>query len=85
VFFGSGYYNYDEGYTPDFSGIEQFAGTVVHPQHWPEDLDYTDKKVVVIGSGCNRGHADPVADRPGRKGHDAAALADLPDVGVQVQ
>jgi cation diffusion facilitator CzcD-associated flavoprotein CzcO len=52
VFFGSGYYNYDEGYTPDFPGLEQFGGTVVHPQHWPEDLDYTGKKVVVIGSGA---------------------------------
>ncbi len=52
VFFGSGYYNYDDGYTPDFPGIETFAGTVVHPQHWPEDLDYTGKKVVVIGSGA---------------------------------
>jgi cation diffusion facilitator CzcD-associated flavoprotein CzcO len=52
VFFGSGYYNYDEGYTPDFPGIEEFDGTVVRPQHWPEDLDYTDKKMVVIGSGA---------------------------------
>jgi cation diffusion facilitator CzcD-associated flavoprotein CzcO len=52
LFFGSGYYNYDEGYTPDFPGIEQFGGTVVHPQHWPEDLDYSGKKVVVIGSGA---------------------------------
>src|SRR6202034_1837265 len=52
VFFGTGYYNYDEGYTPDFPGIEQFRGTVVHPQHWPEDLDYAGKKVVVIGSGA---------------------------------
>jgi len=52
VFFGSGYYNYDEGYTPDFPGIEQFSGTVVHPQHWPEDLDYGGKKIVVIGSGA---------------------------------
>jgi cation diffusion facilitator CzcD-associated flavoprotein CzcO len=52
VFFGSGYYNYDEGYTPDFPGIEEFGGTVVHPQHWPEDLDYADKKMVVIGSGA---------------------------------
>ncbi len=52
VFFGSGYYNYDEGYTPDFPGIETFTGRVVHPQHWPEDLDYTAKKVVVIGSGA---------------------------------
>jgi cation diffusion facilitator CzcD-associated flavoprotein CzcO len=52
VFFGSGYYNYDEGYAPDFPGIEQFGGTVVHPQHWPEDLDYSGKNVVVIGSGA---------------------------------
>ncbi|BBZ49556.1 NAD(P)/FAD-dependent oxidoreductase [Mycobacterium heidelbergense] len=52
VFFGSGYYNYDEGYTPDFPGIERFNGTVVHPQHWPEDLDYAGKRIVVIGSGA---------------------------------
>jgi cation diffusion facilitator CzcD-associated flavoprotein CzcO len=52
VFFGSGYYNYDEGYNPDFPGIDEFAGTVVHPQHWPEDLDYRNKKMVVIGSGA---------------------------------
>jgi cation diffusion facilitator CzcD-associated flavoprotein CzcO len=52
VFFGSGYYDYDQGYTPNFPGIEEFAGTVVHPQHWPEDLDYTEKKIVVIGSGA---------------------------------
>jgi cation diffusion facilitator CzcD-associated flavoprotein CzcO len=52
VFFGTGYYNYDEGYTPDFPGTGQFAGTVVHPQHWPEDLDYSAKKIVVIGSGA---------------------------------
>jgi cation diffusion facilitator CzcD-associated flavoprotein CzcO len=52
VFFGSGYYNYDEGYIPDFPGIERFGGTVIHPQHWPEDLDYTGKKIVVIGSGA---------------------------------
>ncbi len=52
VFFGTGYYDYDEGYTPDFPGIEQFAGTVVHPQHWPEDLDYMGKRTVVIGSGA---------------------------------
>jgi cation diffusion facilitator CzcD-associated flavoprotein CzcO len=52
VFFGSGYYNYDEGYTPDFPGLEEFGGAVVHPQHWPEDLDYAGKKMVVIGSGA---------------------------------
>ncbi len=48
----SGYYNYAEGYTPEFKGIERFEGKVVHPQHWPEDLDYAGKDVVVIGSGA---------------------------------
>ena len=48
----SGYYNYDQGYSPTFEGSEDFAGTIVHPQHWPEDLDYAGKKVVVIGSGA---------------------------------
>ena len=48
----SGYYRYDEGYTPDFPGRERFAGPVVHPQHWPEDLDVRGKRVVVIGSGA---------------------------------
>ncbi len=52
VFFGSGYYSYDQGYTPDFPGLETFAGTLVHPQFWPEDLDYAGKRVVVIGSGA---------------------------------
>ncbi len=47
-----GYYDYDEGYTPEFPGRERFKGTFVHPQHWPEDLDYTGKRVVVIGSGA---------------------------------
>ncbi|MDX1588016.1 MAG: NAD(P)/FAD-dependent oxidoreductase [Oleiphilaceae bacterium] len=48
----SGYYRYDQGYTPDFPGREDYQGRVVHPQHWPEELDYRDKKVVVIGSGA---------------------------------
>ena len=48
----SGYYSYKEGYTPEFSGLEDFAGQIVHPQQWSEDLDYVDKKVVVIGSGA---------------------------------
>ncbi len=48
----AGYYDYDEGYTPDFPGIEQYDGQVVHPQFWPEDLDYAGKRVVVIGSGA---------------------------------
>ena len=48
----SGYYNYDAGYTPDFEGVERFKGQIVHPQLWPENLDYAGKKVVVIGSGA---------------------------------
>ena len=52
LFFGTGYYNYDEPYAPTFPGIETFNGEVVHPQHWPESLDYTGKRIVVIGSGA---------------------------------
>ncbi len=48
----SGYYNYEEPYTPEFEGVERFPGPVIHPQHWPEDLDYKGKRVVVIGSGA---------------------------------
>ncbi|KZY96723.1 FAD-containing monooxygenase EthA, partial [Oleibacter sp. HI0075] len=48
----TGYYDYDEGFTPEFAGREDFKGQVIHPQFWPEDLDYTGKKVVVIGSGA---------------------------------
>ena len=47
-----GYYRHSEGYTPDFPGMEDFGGTIVHPQTWPENLDYTGKRVVVIGSGA---------------------------------
>ena len=47
-----GYYDYDQGFAPQFAGQEDFRGEVVHPQHWPEDLDYTGKKVVIIGSGA---------------------------------
>ncbi|MGI8458814.1 MAG: flavin-containing monooxygenase [Propionibacteriaceae bacterium] len=48
----SGYYRYDEGFTPTFPGREEFTGQIVHPQHWPKDLDYADQRVVVIGSGA---------------------------------
>jgi len=48
----AGYYNYDQGYLPDFPGIENFAGACIHPQFWPETLDYRDKEIVVIGSGA---------------------------------
>ena len=48
----SGYYRYDEGYTPRFPGIERFGGRVVHPQEWSEEVDYADRRVIVIGSGA---------------------------------
>jgi cation diffusion facilitator CzcD-associated flavoprotein CzcO len=52
LFICSGYYRYDEGYSPQFPGTERFRGEIVHPQHWPEGLDYSGKRVVVIGSGA---------------------------------
>jgi len=52
IFLCGGYYSYEGGYTPDFKGAERFKGVIVHPQKWPEDLDYKGKKVVVIGSGA---------------------------------
>ncbi len=52
VFAAAGYYRYDTGYTPRFDGLDRFGGTVVHPQRWPDDLDVTDRRVVVIGSGA---------------------------------
>ncbi|MCO5312803.1 MAG: NAD(P)/FAD-dependent oxidoreductase [Microthrixaceae bacterium] len=47
-----GYYDHGEPYTPDWPGLDDYAGALVHPQHWPRDLDLTDKRVVVIGSGA---------------------------------
>lgn len=52
LFMCAGYYNYDEGHTPAFKGSETFEGRIVHPQHWTDDIDYVDKRVVVIGSGA---------------------------------
>ncbi|MDP9142221.1 MAG: NAD(P)/FAD-dependent oxidoreductase [Pseudomonadota bacterium] len=48
----TGYYNYDAGYEPEFPGMSRFKGQVIHPQKWPEELDYSGKRVVVIGSGA---------------------------------
>lgn len=52
LYFCSGYYDYAQGHDPDWPGKASFGGRIVHPQHWPEDLDYTGKRVVVIGSGA---------------------------------
>jgi len=52
IFSCTGYYRYDQGFTPEFKGRDDFGGPVIHPQFWPEDLDYAGKKIVVIGSGA---------------------------------
>ncbi|MCC3264834.1 alpha/beta fold hydrolase [Arthrobacter gengyunqii] len=52
IFNAAGYYRYEEGYTPEILGREHFAGRIVHPQHWPEDLDVSGKRIAVIGSGA---------------------------------
>lgn len=52
IFNASGYYRYDKGFTPDFVGQSRFKGQIVHPQHWPEDLEYKNKSIIVIGSGA---------------------------------
>ncbi len=52
LFCATGYYDYDRGYSPPFAGMDDFCGTLIHPQHWPADFDYAGKKIVVIGSGA---------------------------------
>ena len=52
IYMCAGYYNYDEAHEPGFEGIEQFQGDVIHPQFWPDDADYANKNVVIIGSGA---------------------------------
>ncbi|WP_374529404.1 flavin-containing monooxygenase [Novosphingobium sp.] len=52
LFLGSGYYDYDDPYDAGFAGRDKFKGKIIHPQFWPQDFDYTGKKVVVIGSGA---------------------------------
>ena len=52
LFMCTGYYRYDRGYTPEWAGMHDFAGEIVHPQAWREDLDYAGKRVIIIGSGA---------------------------------
>jgi cation diffusion facilitator CzcD-associated flavoprotein CzcO len=63
LFFCSGYYDYARGHDPQFAGRDSFQGRVVHPQHWPEGLDVTGKRVVVIGSGATAVTLIPVLAR----------------------
>jgi len=52
LYANTGYYRYDEGYTPQLPGVDRYRGRLIHPQHWPEDLDYDGQRIVVIGSGA---------------------------------
>ena len=85
-----GYYRHSEGYTPEWPGMKDFKGTIVHPQTWPEDLDYKGKKVIVIGSGATAatvvpamaadcGHITLLQRSPTffRTGRNAVELADM--------
>lgn len=56
----AGYYDFDEGYRPDFAGADAFKGDIIHPQHWPYDLNYAGKRVIVIGSGATAINIVPV-------------------------
>jgi monooxygenase len=67
LFTCTGYYRYDEGYTPELQGLERFGGEIVHPQFWTEDIDYGGKRVVVIGSGATAVTLVPALAR--RAGH----------------
>jgi monooxygenase len=63
----TGYYSYQSGYEPEFTGKDDFTGQIIHPQHWPEDLDYTGKRVVIIGSGATAVTLAPaMADKAGQ-------------------
>lgn len=65
LFSAGGYYRYDRGYTPEIEGLDRFAGPVVHPQHWPEDLATRGKRVVVVGSGATAMTLVPALAREG--------------------
>ena len=77
LFSCAGYYCYEAGYAPEFAGADDFAGQIVHPQKWPEDLDYAGKRVVVIGSGATAVTLVPEMAKTAGARHHAAALADL--------
>ncbi|MDE2421612.1 MAG: NAD(P)/FAD-dependent oxidoreductase [Gammaproteobacteria bacterium] len=63
----TGYYNYDQGYSPEFPNQDRFKGQIIHPQHWPENLDYSGKRVVIIGSGATA--ITLVPSMAGKAGH----------------
>ena len=66
VVFCTGYYAYDSGYTPEFANVDKFKGRIVHPQSWPSDIDYTDKEIVIVGSGATSVTLAPVLAKTAR-------------------
>ncbi|KAJ4160159.1 hypothetical protein NW754_003283 [Fusarium falciforme] len=70
---GTGYYDYTEPRTPDIPGLDSFNGQVIHPQFWPENLDYADKEVVIVGSGADGHHTSTQPGQQGEAGDDVAA------------
>jgi cation diffusion facilitator CzcD-associated flavoprotein CzcO len=92
-----GYYRHSQGYTPEWSGLDSFKGLIVHPQNWPEDLDYAGKRIIVIGSGATAAtlipaiavdcaHVTMLQRSPTyfRTGRNAIALADeLRELGIE--
>lgn len=73
----TGYYRYDKGYTPEFPGSDQFKGQLVHPQQWPEDLDYAGKKSGCYWQWCYRNHLGTINGQNRCPCHYAAALTHL--------
>ena len=67
-----------QGFAPTFAGSEDFTGPIIHPQHWPEDLDYADKNIVVIGSGATAVTLIPALDEFGRQGTSPCCSAHRP-------
>ena len=77
LFLCSGYYNYEQGYTPEFTGVENFKGRIVHPQKWTEDIDYDGQARGRDRLGRHGGDAGAGDGEDGDARDDAAALADL--------
>ena len=72
-----GYYRYEAGYTPEFPGVAAFKGRVVHPQKWTGDIDYANKRVIVIGSGATASDAGAGDGENRRSCDDVAAFSEL--------
>lgn len=77
LFMCSGYYDYEKGYTPEFSGIELYKGPIVHPQKWDSTIEYDNKNVVIIGSGATAITLVPEMAKKSQKNNHAATISFL--------